>query len=139
MLHLIAFGKISGDKYAYDYMVKENEYKKIIQHKKEILRNVSPETRSKFTFHVIKSENNDFAQIQKEDPYFANAHVYKEFDKFISAINKRLVRDNKNIASSIFGKRIQVNHNRYALYKYSLSDPNWLLGKELSLNSLFIK
>ena len=102
---------------AYDYVVKDNEYKKIIQHKKEILQNVSPETRSMFTFHVIKSESINFAQIQKEDPYFERAHLYDDFDEFISAINANMALNSQDVASYILRKYPQVNDHRFAFDK----------------------
>lgn len=105
MLHLIAFSGIGDKTFACDYIVKPQDYSKLILRKKAITQGISSKTRELFTFHVIKSESKTFRNIRIEDPYFANAEVFTDFHNFSKAIikekNDMKLTDNKNYADNL--------------------------------------
>lgn len=88
MLHLIAFSRIGDKTFACDYIVKPQDYSKLILHKKVIAQGISSKVRELFTFHIIKSESQTFRDIQTEDPYFANAEAFTDFHDFLKALIK---------------------------------------------------
>lgn len=118
MIHLIAFARISGKQYAYDYVANSNELDKIMQKRQQILTTSSDEAKRLFTIHVIPNRDQEFSSIQKMDPYFAHTVTYDNFEDFLGAINSETRLSAKDIASYLL-RRFEINFkdNRFALHK----------------------
>lgn len=117
MIHLIAFARISGKQYAYDYCVKDSDYTKIISKKKELINTSSNDAKLLYTIHVIQNSAKDFNQIKKADSYFTHTIEYKSFDEFLSAINSDAKLTARDTASYLLRNYPQLNHHRFAFHK----------------------
>lgn len=117
MIHLIAFARISGKQYAYDYIVKDKDIKKIIQRKQEILGKLSSEAKSLMTFHVISNECVSFNEIATKDPYFADSKPFSNWIDFVREINSQTNINSSDIASYLLRKYPALRNHRFVLHK----------------------
>lgn len=117
MIHLIAFARISGKQYAYDYVVSDNEIDKVIQKQNKMIETSSEEAKELFTTHVIKAQEGTFKDIQKKDPYFSHTILCESFESFLSAVNSETKLSAKDVASYLLRRFKEFNNRRFALHK----------------------
>ncbi|KID42329.1 Panacea domain-containing protein [Fructilactobacillus fructivorans] len=84
-IHLIVYSRISGKKFAYQYVTKN--VKQLSKIRKLILENAEKCDNYDFSMHTLQTDENSFESVVKLDPYFKDSTVFTDIESFFKSLN----------------------------------------------------